>query len=707
MEARSFNHSGFTFNVAGEVLPALVLTHLAGKDLRLAGRLMERFFLDLLMAAQAKFGAMIQQDPEALSFQVKASEKLVNRLAEALHEVPTPIYLVSRKPKVEALVRHLLPPNMGTVQVLDSHDRLRHLPPGGLVLIDGLCHRWDTPLPAIQGLDHLVVRTLVSEVPSRIAEPWLQEQFIPVYLHSRKDITRRQEAARRALTLAIEAAEFSRYYQRCCSSHVRWQTHLELEVTPGTQRINAVLHFDGEDRVLIARDLKREIPWGQIPTLRFADVHGLQSTKDQLQEYLDWLKDPGGEPGVRACVLSGAPGTGKSHVCEAAAGEAGTPCILMGASEFLSQWNGETERIIRETLASLRQYDAAVIVIDEFDSIAWARGQTNEWSASYQSSIIGTLLRSVDLLRKGPGRVLMLTTTNQYDRIDPALVRSLRMGDHIHVGLPTAEDRCAILRGLLKGSIDESMLAEVAAMTTGLSPADLVQAVDHARRSAGRASVPITSAHITEALFDLRRGALDPSRQLSPDAKKRVAIHEAGHALLAYYLLGPDSIDHLSVIPAASGSLGSAYLHQADSLELPDAKAIKNRLTVLMGGRVAEGLCYSAGGASCGAENDIREATRLAQQAVGNWGLDPEFPLLSMEALPLTLQQALAPTFLARVQAWVKEAEVRATEELGRHHNCLNILGKCLMDAETLHRVDFLKILEEAPPSPHATASML
>ena len=281
------------------------------------------------------------------------------------------------------------------------------------------------------------------------------------------------------------------------------------------------------------------------------------------------------------------------------------------------------------------------------------------------------------------------------------------MGDHIHVGLPTAEDRLAILRGLLKGSIDESMLAEVAAMTTGLSPADLVQAVDRARKIAGRAYVPLTSAHITAALFVLRRGAMDSSRQLSPDAKKRVAIHEAGHALLAYHLLGPDSIDHLSVIPAASGSLGAAYLHQTESLELPDADAIKNRLTILMGGRVAEVLCYSSGGPSCGAENDIREATRLAKQAVGTWGLDPEFPLLSMEALPPTLQQSLAPIFLVRVQAWVKEAEVRATEKLSRHHNCLNILGKRLMDAETLHRVEFLRILEEASPSPNETPSML
>ena len=191
---------------------------------------------------------------------------------------------------------------------------------------------------------------------------------------------------------------------------------------------------------------------------------------------------------------------------------------------------------------------------------------------------------------------------------------------------------------------------------------------------------------------------MDSSRQLSLKAKKRVAIHEAGHTLVGYHLLGPDSIEHLSVIPAASGSLGAAYLHRQESLELPDAESIRKRLAVLMGGRVAEMLCYPVEGPSCGAENDIREATRLAQDAVGTWGLDPEFPLVSMEVLSPSLQQALAAKFLALVQNWLNAAESRAAEELALHRNRLDSIAQRLVLAETLHRAEILEILAQRNP---------
>jgi cell division protease FtsH len=371
----------------------------------------------------------------------------------------------------------------------------------------------------------------------------------------------------------------------------------------------------------------------------------------------------------------------------------------MGGSEFLTQWYGESERIIRETFASLQQYDAAVLVVDEFDAIAWARGQSNEWSAAYQSSIVGTMLRSIDLLRKGPGRVLLLATTNQYERIDPAIVRSMRMGDHIHVGLPTAKDRHAILQGLLKGLADDAAINEAVAMTTGLSPADLVQLVDRLKQAAAGTSEGLSSPQLTAALFDLRRGEVDSSRQLNPVVKRRVACHEAGHALLAYHLLGPGSVEHLSVIPTASGGLGAAYLHQSESLDLPDADFIRRRLAVLLGGRVAEALNYPGGGPSCGAENDIKEATSLAQLAVGTWGLDPGFPMLSLDALTPSLQQALAPRLLERIQVCLKAAEALAQEELTRHQASLESLVQHLVTTEILHRTDILAILTQVEVS--------
>lgn len=696
METKSFIHSGFTFQVESAVLPALALSHLVGRDLRSAERLLDRFFLDLLMAAQDTFGATIQQSPEPPEFLVQADENLSTRLQEAYSEVTCLLHLVSSDPVVESLVRRLLPSKQVTLQVAETLDGLHRLPPGGLVLIDALNHDWSGPIPFLQGLDHLVVRTLIDAKRSQLADACLQDQIIPVKVHPRKGIIRRQATARSLLEHALETALFSRYFDRCQASHLRWRTHLEMDFRPGDPYVTATLCFSGEERVLRAQDLKRDIPWGAVPSVRFRDVLGQETTKARLQGYLDWLRDPHGEPGLRACILSGPPGTGKTHACEATAGEAGVPCILMGGSQFLSQWYGESERIIRETFASLQQYDAAVMVVDEFDAIAWARGQSNEWSAAYQSSIVGTMLRSIDLLRKGPGRVLLLATTNQYDRIDPAIVRGMRMGDHIHVGLPTAKDRHALLQGLLKGFADDAAINEAVAMTAGLSPADLVQLVDRLKQAAAVTSEGLSSSQLTAALFDLRRGEVDASRQLNPVAKRRVACHEAGHALLAYHLLGPGSVEHLSVIPTASGGLGAAYIHQSESLDLPDAGFIKKRLAVLMGGRVAEALNYPEGGPSCGAENDIKEATSLAQLAVGTWGLDPDFPMVSLDALTPSVQQALAPGLLERIHVWLKAAEALAQEELTRHQASLETLVQQLITVETLHRSDILAILAQA-----------
>jgi cell division protease FtsH len=699
MKAKSFCHSGFTFHMDGAVLPALALSHLVGKDLRTAERLLERFFLDLLMMAQDTYGTAIQQSPKPPEFLVKADENLSTHLQEAFSEVTCSIHLISSNPALVSLVRRLLPSKQVTLQVVATLEGLHRLPPGALVLIDALNHDWNGSIPFLQGLDHLVVRTLVDAKRSQMTDARLQDQVIPVIVHPRKGVIRRQAAAKGLLKNALETAQFSRYFDRCQASHLRWRTHLEMDFRAGDPYVKATLCFEGEDRVLRSQDLKRDIPWGVVPSVRFRDVLGQESTKARLQGFLDWLKDPHGEPGLRACVLSGPPGTGKTHACEATAGEAGVPCILMGGSEFLTQWYGESERIIRETFASLQQYDAAVLVVDEFDAIAWARGQSNEWSAAYQSSIVGTMLRSIDLLRKGPGRVLLLATTNQYERIDPAIVRSMRMGEHIHVGLPTAKDRHAILQGLLKGLADDPAITEAVAMTTGLSPADLVQLVDRLKRAGAVTSEGLSSPQLTAALFDLRRGEVDSGRQLNSVAKRRVAYHEAGHALLAYHLLGPVSVEHLTVIPTVSGGLGAAYMHQSESLDLPDADFIKKRLAVLLGGRVAEALSYPGSGPSCGAENDIKEATSLAQLAVGTWGLDPEFPMVSLDALTPSLQQALAPKLLERIQVWLKAAEARALEELTRHQASLEFLVRHLVTAETLHRSDILAILTQAGPA--------
>jgi len=697
MEAKAFFHSGFCFALKGEVLPGLVLTHLVSKDMRTAERLLEGFFLDLMMVAQDRFGDQIQQAPEPFGFVVEGDPKLRQRLLEALREVRSMTYLVTRNPLVEALVRHLLPAGEDGFQVMDSPEKLRNLPPGGLVLLDALDLHWESSFPFPTGLDHMVVRTLVDAEASREAESWLREQLVPIQVHPRDGFGKHQVVAAKALMEALELARLSRYFERCRSAHLRWRTHLEVDYVPGALNVQATLCFDGEDRVLRSQDLKRDIPWAQIPDLRFSDVLGLQQAKERLQEYLDWLKDPQGEPGIRACVMSGPPGMGKTHACLATAGEAQVPCIVMGGSEFLNMWYGETERIIRETFSAMQQYDAAVLVIDEFDSIAWRRDQSTEWRAQDQAQVVGELLRSVDKLRKGPGRVLLLATTNQYERLDPALIRSMRMGERLHLGLPSAEDRRAMLQGVLKDLLESTELDEAVAMTTGLSPADLTELSAKARKLAACKSESFSFAHLRAALFERRQGETNGSLRLDEAAKRRVAFHEAGHGLVAFHLQGQDRVEHLSVSPAASGNLGmtlgTTYQRRSESVELMDRRAVEHQMAMLLAGRVAEGLSHPEAGPSQGAENDLQEATRLAQFAIGAWGLDPEFPLLSMEALPIGLQHELSPQFLARIQHWIQTGEDIAKVELTRHREQLEALALRLAEAETLHRPDLIAML--------------
>ncbi|MDP2874619.1 MAG: AAA family ATPase [Holophaga sp.] len=705
METKAFSHSGFCFALKGEVLPGLVLTHLVGKDLRTAERLLDGFFLDLMMVAQDRFGDQIQQAPEPFGFMVEGDPKLRQRLKEALREVRSMTYLVTRNPLVEVLIRRLLPSGEDGFQVVDSTEKLRNLPPGGLVLLDALDLSWESPFPFPTGLDHMVVRTLVDAGASQEAEFWLREQFVPIQVHPRYGFGKHQIVAEKALLEVLELARFSRYFERCRSAHLRWRTHLEVDYVPGTLNVQATLCFDGEDRVLRSADLKRDIPWAQIPDLRFSDVLGLQSAKERLQEYLDWLKDPRGEPGIQACVLFGPPGTGKTHACLATAGEAQVPCIVMGGSEFLNQWYGETERIIRETFSAMQLYDAAVLVIDEFDSIAWRRDQSNEWRAQDQAQVVGELLRSVDKLRKGPGRVLLLATTNQYERLDPALVRSMRMGDHLHLGLPSAEDRRAMLQGLLRDLLETAERNEAVAMTTGLSPADLTELVARARKLAARKSETFSFVHLRAAVFERRHGELEGSVRMDQVTKRRVAFHEAGHALVAFHLLGPDRIEHLSVIPAASGTLGTMFQRRSETVDLMDRRTVEHQMAMLLAGRVAEGFSHPETGPSQGAENDLQEATRLAQFAIGAWGLDPEFPLLSMEALPISLQHELSSQFLGRIQHWIQAAEALARVELTRHREQLKALALRLAEAETLHRPDLIAILGAPEATTHEVTS--
>jgi cell division protease FtsH len=233
-------------------------------------------------------------------------------------------------------------------------------------------------------------------------------------------------------------------------------------------------------------------------------------------------------------------------------------------------------------------------------------------------------------------------------------------------------------------------------MTTGMTSSDLVQLVETTRKRAG--TEPLTPDAFRHAVFETRAGERKAGVCLSASARRRVAYHEAGHALLTHDLLGPDRIGHLTILPSVKGELGSLYLEHPESEEPPDRTAAKARLAMYLGGKAAEALAAPDQGASGGVESDLIEATRLAQHAITAWGMDESLPPIAFSALEPGLQVVLGPRVAERVQAWIQEAEDTARRHLELHRGRLERLAEGVLAAETLHRPDILALLTPRDP---------
>lgn len=689
MGTRSFSFEQFDVRIDDEALWGLVLSRLLGRDLRATGKAVEAFLLDFLLDSQTH-GQRLAEGSGPLTFAIHASPSLQQAYWEIVEGLQVQTVLLTTRPHIAPLLHRLLPPQAGALEVASNPPDPGTDSRGGLLLVDVAFWGPERALQPVLGLDSVVQRHLLDPLWIDGLSPEEQARVIPFQGANGRRRAATLREARTGLRHAVQAALFSQVYRRFQARSLRWRTHLKTEVAADGQVIGT-LHFDGTERLMRSEDLRLDVGWGEIPDTRLADVLGAGEAKARLQEHLSWLTDPRGEPGLKGALLFGPPGTGKTHLCRAVAGEAQVPCILISAAQFQTMWIGETERKIRETFAALREQDAAVMVIDELEALAWSREQSNQWMAQWQTSIMGTLLSAIDGLRKGPGRVLILATSNQIDRIEPALLRSHRLAERIYMGPPSLEERREILGALLGGELDASSLAELASMTTGMTSSDLVQLVETIRKQAGTA--PLILDAFRQAVFESRAGERKAGVCLSESARRRVAFHEAGHALLTHDLLGPNRIAHLTILPQAQGSLGSLYLTQSEAEDVPDRAAVKARLAMYLGGKAAEALLTPEEGASGGVETDLVEATRLAQHAITAWGMDEALPPIAFSALEPGLQVVLSPRVAERVQAWIREAEDTARRHLELHRGRLERLAEGVLAAETLHRPDILKLL--------------
>ncbi len=357
----------------------------------------------------------------------------------------------------------------------------------------------------------------------------------------------------------------------------------------------------------------------------FADVAGADEEKRELQEVVDFLRDPGKYTAIGARIphgllLVGPPGTGKTLLARAVAGEADVQFLSISGSDFVELYVGVGASRVRDLFDQAKRVAPAIIFIDEIDAVGRKRGSGLGGGHDEKEQTLNQLLVEMDGFGKNEG-VIVLAATNRPDILDPALLRPGRFDRQIHVGRPDVKGREDILKVHAKGKrlAEDVNLGIIARSTAGFTGADLSNLLNEAAILAARESRPaLTMADINEAIMKVTMGPEKRSHVAQRKDLKVTAIHEAGHAVAMYHLEGHDPVRHISIVPRGSSLGATWYLPQDDSANLT-RNQMYGQIVGLLGGRVAEALFI--GDISVGASNDIERATKLAKDMVARYGM--------------------------------------------------------------------------------------
>ena len=448
----------------------------------------------------------------------------------------------------------------------------------------------------------------------------------------------------------------------------------------------------------------------------FDDVAGIDEAENELVEIVDFLRDPPkytrlGGTAPKGVLLVGAPGTGKTLLAKAVAGEAGVPFFSMSAAEFVEMIVGVGAARVRDLFKQARENAPAIIFIDELDAIGRARGPTAIGGASEQEQTLNQILTEMDGFSSREG-IIVLAATNQPDVLDRALLRPGRFDRRVVVNLPDRKGREAIL-GVHTRRVplaDDVKPGDLAAATPGFSGAELKNLVNEAALLAARRNE--NSVRQQDFLDALEKIVLGPARPilLSHTDRERIAYHEGGHAILGLVVPGADPVHRVTIVPRGQ-ALGVTYQRpDSDRYNYPESY-LRARIVGMLGGRAAEELVY--GTKTTGAESDIEQATGLARRMVTRWGMSERIGMVQlaprdnpylagheayMGSKPFSEQTA--ETIDEEVRRIIGESHQDALRLLGQHRKSLNALAKALLDRETLNEGEILEVtgLTRAPP---------
>jgi cell division protease FtsH len=449
----------------------------------------------------------------------------------------------------------------------------------------------------------------------------------------------------------------------------------------------------------------------------FDDVAGMEQSKRELQEVVEFLKNPAkfqrlGAQIPKGVLLMGPPGTGKTLLARATAGEAGVPFYSINGSEFIQMFVGVGASRVRDMFRTAKENSPCILFIDEIDAVGRVRGAGVGGGHDEREQTLNQILSEMDGFQQNEA-VIVLAATNRPDVLDPALLRPGRFDRHVPIDRPTREGRLGILKvHTRKVPLAENVrLDSIAQSTIGFSGADLKNLVNEAALTAAREGKTQVDADDFDSAKD--RVLMGPMREEILNEKERAmtAYHEAGHALVAWLLPELDPVHKVTIVPRGR-ALGVTQLLADEERHHIGEQRLHSNLVLAMGGRAAEKMVFDE--YSAGAENDIQQATDIARRMVTHWGMSEligplafhqseEHPFLGKEMHELRqFSDETAHAIDQEMQRFVNEASQQATEILSANRDKLDQLAHTLLEREVLDREQMTEILGERVTEPAA-----
>jgi cell division protease FtsH len=443
----------------------------------------------------------------------------------------------------------------------------------------------------------------------------------------------------------------------------------------------------------------------------FDDVAGMEHAKRELQEVVEFLKDPAkfqrlGAQIPKGVLLMGPPGTGKTLLARATAGEAGVPFFSISGSEFIQMFVGVGASRVRDMFRTAKENAPAILFIDEIDAVGRMRGAGLGGGHDEREQTLNQILSEMDGFHQNEA-VIVIAATNRPDVLDPALLRPGRFDRHVAVERPSRQGRVGILKVHVRkvALADDVNLDEIAAGTIGFSGADLRNLVNESALNATREGKNSVTKEDFEAARDKILMGAKREEVLNPHEREMTAYHEAGHALLAWLLPDVDPVHKVTIIPRGRALGVTQMLPEEERYHIGE-KRLHSELTVALAGRAAEKLVFDE--YSAGAEEDLKRATHISRRMIGYWGMSEvvgpaafrdgeEHPFLGKEMHEARqYSEKTAFTIDQEIQRFLNAAHDRATSMLKEHRDKLDKISRGLLENELLDRDDISALI--GPP---------